>query len=140
MILIVDDDFAFAQTIAKSCRKTAGLDSEEEIVIMGDALAAIQMLAEEPVWPRLMFVNALLPGPNGFAFLNEVCTSPEACETGLILMHDTRFLGRFSVADLADYRLAAIVDKSRVTPAEIQRLVTELVVAPAGAERREGDE
>ena len=147
MILIIDDDFLFAETIAQNCRRglrgggagktaTAGAAPASdtkvapvtqaapapEIKIIGDAITAIQWLGATGVVPELIFLDVLLVGPDAFTFLNELRSYSETATVPVALTHDLRFLEKFTAADLADYGVVALLAKNRLRPQTVQKL------------------
>ena len=133
MILIIDDDFLFAETIAQNCRRalrgggadktaTAKVAPAPEIKIIGDAITAIQWLGETGVVPELIFLDVLLVGPDAFTFLNELRSYSETATVPVALTHDLRFLEKFTAADLADYGVVALLAKNRLKPQTVQKL------------------
>ena len=84
MILIVDTDFLFAETVARNCRRAVNTP----IQIIGDAITATQFLAETGVVPELIFLDVLLVGPDAFTFLNELRSYAETAAVPVVLLHN----------------------------------------------------
>lgn len=127
MILIVDTDFLFAETVARNCRRVANTP----IQIIGDAITAMQFLAETGAVPELIFLDVLLVGPDAFTFLNELRSYAETAAVPVVLLHNLRYLKAFSPADLADYGVVAIWHKNQLQPAAIQQVARTYCADPA---------
>ena len=108
MILIVDADFLFAQTIADNCRRAGAA----KVKIIGDAITAMQFLEESGEVPSLIFLSVLLVGPDAFTFLNQ-----------------------FSTADFGEYGVVAVLAKTQMTPTEIQTLAQQYAALSAASVR-----
>ena len=119
MILIVDTDFLFAETVARNCRRAVNTP----IQIIGDAITATQFLAETGVVPELIFLDVLLVGPDAFTFLNELRSYAETAAVPVVLLHNLGCLKAFSPADLADYGVVAIWHKNQLRPQDVRRVV-----------------
>ena len=119
MILIVDTDFLFAETVARSCRRAVNTP----IQIIGDAITATQFLAETGVVPELIFLDVLLVGPDAFTFLNELRSYAETAAVPVALLHNLRCLKAFSPDVLADYGVVAIWHKNQLQPQDVRWVV-----------------
>ena len=119
MILIIDTDFLFAETVARNCRRA----TSTPIQIVGDAITAMQFLAETGAVPELIFLDVLLVGPDAFTFLNELRSYAETAGVPVVLLHNLRCLKTFSPADLADYGVVAIWHKNQLRPQDVRRVV-----------------
>lgn len=118
MILIIDDDFLFAATVAKNCERVGA----KEVKVLGDAIAAMQFLADSGQVPSLIFLSVLLVGPDAFTFLNELRSYNDTANVPVVLLHNLRFLEKFRAQDLADYGVVAILAKSQLWPQDVQKL------------------
>lgn len=131
MILIVDADFLFAQTIADNCRRAGAA----KVKIIGDAITAMQFLEESGEVPSLIFLSVLLVGPDAFTFLNELRSYTETAAVPVVLIHNLRYLEQFSTADFGEYGVVAVLAKTQMTPTEIQTLVQQYAALPAASVR-----
>lgn len=112
MILIVDSDKTIAECVAKACRA-----EKREVKVAHDALGAMMALEEEV--PELIFMDVLLTGPDGFAFLNELITYEDTAKIPVVVMSEVKF----DPTDLSDYGVVEVMDKDAMTPAEVRKYV-----------------
>lgn len=115
MIFIVDDDREFAECTAKMVRKFC----QDRVEIFGNAIEAISGIDEEV--PKLIFLDILLDGPDGFTFLNELMSYTDTAKIPVVIMSSLKLSGQ----KLAEYGVVAVLDKAKMTPDDIRRLVKE---------------
>lgn len=109
MIYVVDDDEIMAGCIARAC---AGIDT---VKIYGDAIAAVQALDETNI-PKLIFLDILLTGPDGFTLLNELASYADTAAVPVVVVSSLDLTKQ----DLSAYGVIGILDKSKMTPQEIR--------------------
>ena len=66
--------------------------------------------------PSLIFLDILLPGPDGFTFLNEIMSYPDTSKIPIILITSLN-LEKF---DLKVYGIKGILKKDKMKPEEIK--------------------
>lgn len=115
MILVIDDDVEMAECVRKAA-KAAGTD---DVKIFRNGIEAIAAIDEE--MPKLIFLDVLLDGPDGFTFLNEMASYEDTAKVPIVLMTslDT------SEMELESYGVVEKLNKSVMTPEDIMRLVRE---------------
>lgn len=113
-IYVIEDDDLMAECIARACRRT--LTPAPTVKTFSDVLAAIQSIDADS--PRLIFLDILLTGPDGFTFLNELASYQDTARIPVIIVSSLDFCGQ----DLSPYGVVATLDKSTMRPQDIQRL------------------
>lgn len=114
MIFVIDDDPVMARCVAKAC-KACG----EETRIFGDAIMAMAALDER--LPRMIFLDILLSGPDGFTFLNELISYSDTMKIPVVIISSLDFRGK----DLREYGVVGILDKAMMTPGDVKGYVRE---------------
>lgn len=110
MILIIDDDEIMAECVARAC-------GEQEVRIFSNAIEAMNYIAEFGV-PKLIFLDVLLDGPDGFTFLNEMQSYADTAAVPVVLVTSLDFARR----DLEAYGVVKILHKDMMRPEEIREL------------------
>ena len=113
MIYIIDDDEIFSDCIGDIIKKQ---NSHQKIRTYKNALDAINDLSD-PL-PDLIFLDVLLPGPDGFTFLNELASYPDTAKIPIILVSSLD-LDRLAPADLKLYGVKGILNKEKMKPKDI---------------------
>ena len=109
-IFIIDDDDLFADCIAKNIeRQLKNIDCQK----FKNAIDAINSLTD-PL-PALIFLDVLLPGVDGFTFLNELVSYTDTAKIPIVLVTSLD-LPKF---DLKNYGVVAILNKETMTPESI---------------------
>lgn len=108
MIYVIDDDEIMAECIARACE---GVD---EVRTFSNGIAAVQALDEE--MPQVIFLDIMLDGPDGFTLLNELASYEDTAKVPVVVVTSLDLAGR----DLRDYGVVGILDKSTMTPQEIE--------------------
>lgn len=121
-ILILEDDPAMAACFRFNL---AALAPDLDIATCSDAVAAISDLSA--ALPDLILLDVLLPGPDGFTFLNELASYSDTAAIPVILISSLDLLTQ----DLSHYGVRAIFSKDTLTPATLQRTARELLHLPA---------
>ncbi len=115
MIFVIDDDRDFAECIARMLKAFCG----EEVAIFGNAIDAISATSEEI--PKLIFLDILLDGPDGWTFLNEMISYSDTEKVPVVIMSSLDFTNK----DLSSYGVVATLNKAEMTPTDIRGLVEE---------------
>lgn len=110
VIIIIEDDKNIAKCIAKA--------TEQETAIFSNAIDAMKAI-EDGLWPRMIFLDVLLNGPDGFTFLNELLSYPDTAAIPVILLSSEDLDCR----DVFMYGVTESLNKDTMTPAEIKEYV-----------------
>ena len=108
-IYIIDDDELFADCIKSAIKKH---DKSIAIKTFGNALDAMNSLDD---LPDLIFLDILLPGPDGFTFLNELASYPDTAKIPVVLVTSLAL----PEADLSIYNIQGILNKEKMKPTEV---------------------
>lgn len=106
MIFIVEDDKVMAECIARACGS--------EVRMFTNAIEAMDGVAKE--LPDLIFLDVLLPGPDGFTFLNELVSYSDTARIPIVIVSSLDFEGK----DLSRYGVVGVLDKAKMLPEEIK--------------------
>ena len=115
-IFVIDDDRMWEDYYRRVLR---GYDLD----FFHDGVAA--MAEMDNVRPDLVVLDLLLVGPTGFAILNEMRSYPELASVPVVIVSSVEL--RDELAD--DYGVAAVLDKSKMTPRELRARVEECCCA-----------
>lgn len=118
MIYIIDDDKIMSECIARACKT--------ETQIFTNAIEAMSQISNR-VMPDLIFLDILLDGPDGFTFLNELISYPDTAKIPIVIVSSLDM----EKYDLSAYGVVGILDKSTMTPADINQYATRYAVAEA---------
>lgn len=118
MIFIIDDDREMAECVALA------IGSATPVRIFSNAIDAIQALDDREL-PELIFLDILLDGPDGFTFLNEIGSYSDTAKIPVVIISSLDLKNR----PLENYGVVKVLDKTTMTPKDIQACVTELAVA-----------
>ena len=110
MIFVIDDDAIMAECIAKNCN--------DEVKIFGDAIGAMAAISDGEL-PDLVFLDIMLNGPDGFTFLNELVSYDDTVQIPVVIVSSMDFGQR----DLSAYGVVEVLDKCKMKPMQIERLV-----------------
>ncbi|MBQ2638117.1 response regulator [Candidatus Saccharibacteria bacterium] len=113
-IFIIDDDPLFADCIKSAIKKH---DPSLKIKTFENALDAVNSL-DDPL-PSLIFLDILLPGPDGFTFLNEIASYPDTAKIPVVLVTSLDL----PEADLSIYNIQGILKKETMKPEEVTNYV-----------------
>ncbi len=117
-IFIIEDDAAMADCFELAI-KAASPDSTTHK--FSDALSAMNALDEFA--PRLILLDILLKGPDGFTFLNELISYDDTAKIPIILISSLDLAAQ----NLAHYGVKKIFQKDTMTPRELTTAVRELL-------------
>ena len=109
MIFIIEDDYIMAKCIKNAIQSDAR--------IFSNAIEAIQALDEE--LPKLIFLDILLTGPDGFTFLNEMISYSDTAKIPIVIVSSLDFDGK----DLSVYGVVKVLNKDTMTPDDIKECV-----------------
>ncbi|MBR3220520.1 response regulator [Candidatus Saccharibacteria bacterium] len=107
MIFIIEDDEIMAECVANA---VAPIPTK----IFSNGVDAVAALDEQ--LPKLIFLDILLDGPDGFTFLNELASYSDTNKIPIVIISSLDFSGQ----DLASYGVVGILDKTKMVPKEIK--------------------
>lgn len=116
MIYIIDDDEIMAECIARYC-------GDQKTQIFSNAIEAMQQLDDDNL-PKLIFLDILLDGPNGFTFLNELASYGDTAKIPIVIVSSLDLTGQ----DLQIYGVVGIINKDNMVPKEVKQYVDEYTV------------
>ena len=85
--------------------------------VFGDAIAATRALDEG--LPEMIFMEAMLSGPDGFTMLNELISYSDTVKIPVVLVTAVKLSG----FDLSEYGVVGVLDKDTMTPVEVRGYV-----------------
>lgn len=112
MIYIIDDDKIMSGCIARACKA--------ETQTFTNAIEAMDRIADGVI-PDLIFLDILLDGPDGFTFLNELVSYPDTAKVPIVIVSSLDI----NKYDLSTYGVVGILDKSTMTPSDINQYVAQ---------------
>lgn len=110
MIYIIDDDIVMTKCIKRA--------SGEDAKIFSNAIEAMSAVAEGEL-PKMIFLDILLDGPDGFTFLNELVSYGDTRTIPVVIVSSLDF----SKKDLSDYGVVGVLNKDTMRPEEIKEYV-----------------
>ena len=114
LVYIIDDDELFADCLASTIKKAKkGVKIER----FKNAIDAMNSLSD-PL-PNLIFLDILLPGPDGFTFLNEIASYTDTSKIPIILVTSLEL----PETDLSIYGIQGILNKEKMKPSEVVEYV-----------------
>lgn len=108
MIYVIDDDVIMAECITRVITQQF---PAEKCEIFTNGIQAIQEINEEV---KLIFLDILLDGPDGFTFLNELMSYNDTAKIPVVIVTSLKIK-----QDLSNYGVVKILDKSIMKPEEI---------------------
>lgn len=98
-------------------------NSLEQISVFSNAIEAMNQLSEDTRIPRLIILDVLLIGPNGFTFLNELLSYSDLSQIPVVIISSLNFQG----ISLKQYNVVRIFDKTRMYPADLENFLVEIL-------------
>ena len=117
VVYILEDDDIMAGCIAGAIKKAG---KSVKIKHFKDAISAIQNLDSNNL-PKIIFLDILLTGPDGFTFLNELASYDDTNKIPIVIISSLDFTGK----DLSSYNVIGILNKETMYPADIQKFIKE---------------
>ena len=111
MIFVIDDDEIMAECVARAAKS--------ETKIFHNAIEAMSALDEE--LPKLIFLDILLDGPDGFTFLNELMSYQDTSKIPIVIITSLDI----NIEKMHDYGVVGVIKKEEMTPAQIRNYVSE---------------
>ena len=112
MIFVIDDDEIMAECIAR----WVGSD----VKIFSNAIEAMEAISDG-VMPRLIFLDILLDGPDGFSFLNELASYDDTAKIPVVVVSSLDLTKQ----SLSEYGVVKVLNKDTMTPEDIKRCADE---------------
>ncbi len=110
MIFIIDDDRIMANCIADVV--------QNDYKVFSNAIDAMNEISISGL-PKLIFLDILLDGPDGFTFLNELASYTDTARIPIVIITSLDLDNR----DLAMYGVVGILKKEKMTPQDIKDYV-----------------
>ena len=117
MIFIVDDDREFAECIARQVRAFC----DEKVEIFSNGIEAISAIDEEVL--KLILLDILLDGPDGFTFLNELMSYSDTEKIPVVVMSSLKL----NAKKLKNYGVVGVLDKAEMTPMDLREIVEKYI-------------
>jgi CheY-like chemotaxis protein len=111
MIFIIDDDRMMAECIARYAKP-------HQTRIFDNAIEAMNSLDKH--LPDLIFLDILLPGPDGFTFLNELASYADTAKIPIVIISSLNMKKQ----DLSNYGVVGQLSKDTMTPEEVKQYVS----------------
>lgn len=115
MIYVIDDDEVMRGCLVRAC---GGVDTLE----FANAIDAAEATGDKEL-PKLIFLDILLDGPDGFTFLNELASYEDTARIPIVLVTSLDLSGR----DFSNYGVVGILNKETMTPSEVRNYVSKYV-------------
>lgn len=112
LIYIIDDDEKMSACLARILNSEK---SKNYKIKTFKNIPEVMPALDEPPLPNLIFLDVLLPGFDGFSFLNEIASYPDTAKIPIILVSSLDFQEK----DLKIYGVKGILRKEDMTPKEI---------------------
>lgn len=110
MFYVIDDDEVMAECIAGA--------TKNKTRIFTNAIEAMGAISEGEI-PKLIFLDVLLDGPDGFTFLNELGSYTDTARIPIVIVSSLDFGGK----DLSLYGVVGVLSKEKMKPEDIRRYV-----------------
>ena len=110
MIFVIDDDRIMANCIADAVKK--------DCKVFSNAIDAMNELSFQDL-PKLIFLDVLLDGPDGFTFLNELASYTDTARIPIVIVTSLDLDNK----DLATYGVVGVLKKEEMTPQDIKEYV-----------------
>ena len=114
LIFVIDDDELFADCLVSAIKKG---NKSAKIETFKNAIDAMNAMGD-PL-PSLIFLDILLPGPDGFTFLNEIASYTDTAKIPIVLVTSLEL----PETDLSIYNIQGILNKERMKPSEVTEYV-----------------
>lgn len=114
LVYIIEDDMTMAECIALSVRAASNSPAAQ---VFHNAIEAMQGISQQ--LPDAILLDVLLDGPDGFTFLNELISYQDTARIPVVLISSLDFSNR----NLSHYGVVQVLQKSTMTPEDIQLAV-----------------
>ena len=112
LLYIIEDDLEMSELYERYLKGIA------RVRRYTDAVSAISAIDEE--MPKMIILDLLLDGPDGFTFLNEIVSYKKTAKIPVLLVSS---IGISSAEDLRDYGVVDILNKEIMAPEDIKAAV-----------------
>ena len=110
MIFVIDDDLTMAKCVARACGGG--------VRIFSNAIEAMDVISSGEM-PKLIFLDILLDGPDGFTFLNELVSYDDTRKIPVVIVSSLDYQGM----DFSEYGVVGYLNKDLMLPQEIKKYV-----------------
>lgn len=121
MIFVIDDDEIMAECITSAITKLDGIN-KSEVRIFNDAIMAMNAISDGEI-PKIIFLDILLSGPDGFTFLNELMSYSDTAKIPIVIVTSLNL----RQVDLSVYGVVGVLEKEKMTPQEIMEYAKKYV-------------
>ena len=111
MIFVIDDNEIMRSCVVKACGKN-------KVCEFSDAIAAMNAISEGEI-PKMIIMDVMLTGPDGFTFLNELVSYEDTAKIPIVILSEVDF----SKKDLSVYGVVAVLNKDSFKPSDVKELV-----------------
>ncbi len=111
MIFVIDDDEIMRECVKRAC-------TGYEVLGFQNALEAMEAISDG-VLPKMIFLDVMLTGPDGFTFLNELMTYDDTAMIPIVIISGVDFREK----DLSAYGVVEILNKDSFKPSDIKRVL-----------------
>ena len=108
MIFIIEDDKVMAECIARAC-------VNYDVRVFSNAIEAMDLISGGEM-PKLIFLDIMLEGPDGFTFLNELVSYTDTAKIPIVVVSSLDFKD----VDLSVYGVVGILNKDIMLPEDIK--------------------
>lgn len=109
MILVVDSDEVVGGCLVRVLEKN-GFSGH----LSKNAIEAINFVDKNGA-PEMVFLDAMLTGPDGFTFLNEMASYADTMKVPVVVVSEKDFSG----FDLSEYNVVGFLNKNTFKPEEV---------------------
>ena len=107
MIFVIDDDIEMARCVARATRR--------QVRIFSNAIETMRAISSDAL-PDMIFLDILLDGPDGFTFLNEICSYTDTAKIPIVIVSSLDFSG----SDFSQYNVVGVLNKDTMLPEEVR--------------------
>lgn len=122
VVYIIEDEPLMARCIENAVKKA---DFDLAVRKFRNAIDAVNNISDDP--PALIFLDVLLPGPDGFTLLNELVSYDDTAKIPVVIVSSLDFRKQ----DLKKYGVVASLDKTTMLPQDITALTKQFLGSEA---------
>ena len=108
MIFVIEDDEIMAECIERACGRRA------KVRKFADGILAMRAISEGEM-PKLIFLDIMLNGPDGFTLMHELVSYADTAEIPIVIVTSLDMGGK----DLSTYGVVGMLNKETMRPGEI---------------------
>ena len=114
-VYIIDDDEIMSHLLSGYIKDISNP------IIFRDAISAISSIEDDK--PKLIFLDILLNGPDGFTFLNEIVSYEDTAKIPIVIISSLNL----DIDKLENYGVVKILNKESFTPEDVKKIATEVL-------------